>query len=261
MNLAYITDLSSLVHTWPEEPYLSRPVLSPKPLFTPDDAHRYATDPRVRPQNVTMVRNGRITGEPPSARSQSSTLVLDGLHQVHKPLRDLAKWLERTMDHPVTINAYRTPPGGKGFGKHWDTEPNMLVQTEGAKTWYLAPPVVPDPSTEKHRFSAVGLSTDERKRAEAQCRVYDLQAGQSLFIPRGWIHWGKAEEQESLHFTVAWHVHTWGWLLRRTLEESQGHPALRGALPPGFTASKQQGVLATEAVDRLRQWLASPDQL
>jgi ribosomal protein L16 Arg81 hydroxylase len=244
---------------WPAEPQLIRP-LTPGAVdfLTFDDVERY-TQPEHRPTSLAMVRDSRVTGEPPDADHPASTLVIDGLHTFHPPLRKLAENLERWFSHPVTINAYRTPPGSRGFAPHWDTEPNLLVQTAGRKLWHVAPPVIQEPSTERHRFATVGLTEEQRSALRPTARTFSLWEGESLFIPRGWVHWGETGERSSLHFTVAWHVRTWAWLLAQAAQQGAGHPALREALPPRFDGD--DAALRLALLKRLRLWAEDPGRV
>jgi JmjC domain len=54
-----------------------------------------------------------------------------------------------------------------------------------------------------------------------------LQAGDTLYLPRGWLHEAKTSETDSLHLTVGVNVYTWMDAFRAALDSCAGEVAFR----------------------------------
>ncbi|MGF1427118.1 cupin domain-containing protein [Kitasatospora sp. LaBMicrA B282] len=204
-------------------------------LFNRDDARRIIADPTLRSIELGHVRNGALVPDRPDADHPTATLVLNGLHLTWPPLRDATRQLAAELGHPITANVYSTPPGSTGYGPHWDTHHVLLAQVEGHKTWKLHPPIVQDP-LDAHRWTKVGFSGEQLKQIEADADTLTLTAGQVLYIPRGWVHFGHTTTEHSLHITFGVQLLTRHWLLGRLLQQATDDPKLRAALPPGLSA-------------------------
>ena len=254
-----VTDPHAFLKGWPDSPQVYEPDGADFPgLLSLADTAAIATDPDLRPGEVGMVHVGTITGQIPDAEHPASTLVLNGLHRTWPPLTTLCSRLESELGHPLTANAYRTPPSSQGYGPHWDTHHVLLAQVDGAKTWRLSNPVFTDP-LEQHRWTAIGFTDEQRQQAiHHPDLTVELLAGQVLFIPRGWVHWGSTDHRPSLHITLGVQVLTWHWVMEQLLRRGAEDGALRGALPPGLTIGLWP-TLAENAGQRMTDWLAGLD--
>ncbi|MEU6036080.1 cupin domain-containing protein [Actinomadura sp. NPDC047616] len=160
---------------------------------------------------------------------EGSTLLIQGLDEEHAPLIAFCRALTAEIGHPVQANAYLTPPRSRGFAHHWDGHSGFLIQTEGAKTWQIFEPAVPDPMTPG------SVRTGELPAdfgARTPFLEVELRAGDVLWLPRGWIHNGVTAGEWSLHVTVGVRQFTPHWLLGPLLRAASEEPALREALPP-----------------------------
>ena len=124
-----------------------------------------------------------------------ATIVLQALHVSWHPLAVFCRALEEALGHGVQANAYYTPRGSQGFAVHHDTHDVLILQVAGEKRWLLYDPLLELPL--KHqRYSAAlgehGEPTDDLV----------LRAGDSLYLPRGWLHQAETSETDSLHLTV-----------------------------------------------------------
>jgi len=186
-----------------------------------------------------------------------STLVLQGLHRTWPPVVDFATDLAAELGHPVQVNAYITPPESRGFAAHYDVHDVFVLQIAGHKRWYVHEPVVrnplPDQPWQQHRAAVAS------RAAEQPLIDVVLEPGDSLYLPRGYLHSADALGQISIHLTVGVHPVTRHRLVRQLIARAQDDPALRTSLPMGVDLGDSQ-VLAPElsaTVSALAAHLAS----
>ncbi|MFF3357372.1 JmjC domain-containing protein [Streptomyces sp. NPDC002917] len=225
-------------------------------MFSYEDLSKLVDGSHPRPVDMVMINGSTVTGNAPDVDHVSDTLVVNGLHTFWDPIVQFCGELESEMHHPMTANSYLTPPNSRGFLPHWDTEPNLLLQTEGAKRWYLCPPLVKFPSSKRQRFSTTGITPEQRKTIRDSSPIsMDLAAGETLFIPHGWIHWGETYDEPSLHVTLAWSVHTWASAIADMIsQQGLDSERLREPLPPRWS-NLDNGDMLREMTLRLESWL------
>jgi bifunctional lysine-specific demethylase and histidyl-hydroxylase NO66 len=155
-----------------------------------------------------------------AAVADGSTLVLQSLHRTWPPLQELCRALERATSHPCQTNAYLTPAGATGLGRHHDEHDVLVLQLEGVKRWAVD-----------------GLG-------ELQ-----LSPGDVLYLPARTPHRAVTQDGPSLHLTVGILPVTYRSVLRRTLAELDG----RGdePLPMGYARPEQAGRLEAGVADAL----------
>ncbi|MEV6367082.1 JmjC domain-containing protein [Micromonospora musae] len=187
------------------------------------------------------------------------TLLLMGLHRSWRPLTRFCRLLSAELGHPLYAHAFLTPPKSQGFAHHWDTEAVFIVQTVGQKTWELHEPYLADPLP-RHRWGRVPVPATARARfekGEPFLRVR-LAPGDVLWVPRGWIHNGYAEEGTSLHISVGVLQFTRHWLLEQLLDVAAGEPEFRTALPPALHDHSIDTAVG-DVAERFARWLADLD--
>ena len=62
----------------------------------------------------------------------------------------------------------------------------------------------------------------------------DLNPGDLLYLPRGFVHTTSTPDGFSLHVTLGMTVYTWVELLAEFAQSGKSDPGCRRALPPGF---------------------------
>jgi ribosomal protein L16 Arg81 hydroxylase len=186
-----------------------------------------------------------------------STLVLQGLHRTWPPLVDFATDLATELGHPVQVNAYITPPENRGFAAHYDVHDVFVLQVAGHKRWHVHEPVVrnplPDQPWQQHRAAVAS------RAAEQPLIDVVLEPGDSLYLPRGYLHSADALGEISIHLTVGIHPVTRHHLVQQLIARARDDPALRTSLPMGVDLGDSQ-VLAPElsaTVSALAAHLAS----
>jgi ribosomal protein L16 Arg81 hydroxylase len=186
----------------------------------------YASDLSWRPEPFTGVADvRRVLAE----FEGGATIVLQGLHHSWLPLARYCRLLEGFLGHPAQANAYFTPRGSQGLPVHHDTHEVLSLQVAGEKRWLVYEPALELPLKDQRYRSALGAPGEP---------VLDvtLRAGDTLYLPRGWLHQALTSDSDSLHITVGINVRTWLDEARAALDSAAGELELRrsvdGAEPP-----------------------------
>ncbi len=167
--------------------------------------------------------------------ADGSTIVLQALHRTWPPVIEFAQALGADLGHPVQVNAYITPPQSQGFSAHYDVHDVFILQLSGAKTWTVHRPVHRWPARDQP-WDHVKTAVEDRARQDPLLRV-DLQPGDCLYLPRGYLHSAVALGGVAAHLTMG--VHTWTQLditrslLDAALASLSATEAARAPLPLG----------------------------
>jgi len=150
--------------------------------------------------------------------------------------------LERALAHAVQTNAYYTPRGSQGFAVHHDTHDVFVLQVAGEKRWLVYQPLVELPLKDQRWSKALGEPGEP-------VHELTLRPGDTLYLPRGWLHEAETSDSDSLHLTVGISTYTWTDAVKAALADCADDIAFRRAVPPG-------GGGGEELLDRLRERLA-----
>jgi hypothetical protein len=179
----------------------------------------YAADLSWRPEPFTGVADvPRVL----AAFEDGATIVLQALHHSWLPLARYCRHLEAYLGHPAQANAYFTPRGSQGLPVHHDTHEVLSLQVAGEKRWLVYEPALELPLKSQRYRSALGAPGEP---------VLDvtLRAGDTLYLPRGWLHQALTSGTDSLHITVGVNVRTWLDEARAALEDGADDVELRRA--------------------------------
>ena len=161
---------------------------------------------------------------------QGATIILRSVEQWSGQLQRLRIEAEEFFGCECQINAYLTPPGQKSTPPHWDTHDLVVMQIAGRKTWRLYQGQKSLPLGEE-RFQI------ERDAVSATHDDVLLEAGDTLYLPRGVIHEPVAESY-SVHLSIGVNVIRWHDVLElalRLVAEQEGN-ALRTSIGPAGTS-------------------------
>jgi hypothetical protein len=174
-----------------------------------------------------------------------ATVVLQGLHLMRQPLAAYCRELESRLGHPVQANAYLTPRRSQGLPVHHDTHDVFVLQVAGTKRWLVYDPVLELPLRDQRYTPELGPPGPT---------VLDvvLEAGDTLYLPRGWLHEALTSEDDSLHLTIGVNVVTWLEAFRAALERCTDEVAFRRSVP-------DDGAGGEELLDLLAARLAPED--
>ena len=178
-----------------------------------------------------------------------ATIVLQALHVNWHPLAVFCRLLEDALGHGVQANAYYTPSGSQGFGVHHDTHDVLVLQVAGEKRWTLYDPVLELPL--KHQRYARSLGEHGEPTDDLE-----LRAGDTLYLPRGWLHEAATSETDSLHLTIGITAYTWADAAKDALAACEGELEFRRSVARtggAGLAGLLDEALAPERVERRRR--------
>jgi Cupin superfamily protein len=208
------------------------------------DVSSYTTDLSWRPTPFTgTVDVERVLAE----FEDGATIVFQGLHLNWQPLAEFCRSLEAELGHPAQANAYFTPRSAQGLPVHHDTHDVFSLQVAGEKRWLVYEPAWRLP-LKNQRYKAETMG-------EPGAPVHDitLGPGDTLYLPRGWLHEAKTSETDSLHITVGVSVYTWIDAFRAAVEACAADVGFRRA-PDGEEADDLLERLAEQLrPDRVEQ--------
>ena len=176
----------------------------------------YTSDVSWRPPFTSTADVPRVLAE----WEAGATIVLQALHVHWHPLAVFCRLLEEALGHAVQANAYYTPRGSQGFAVHHDTHDVLVLQVAGEKRWLLYDPVLELPLKHQRYSPALG------EHGEPTDDIV-LRAGDTLYLPRGWLHEAEASVSDSLHLTLGIAAHTWLDAAKAALDASEDDLALR----------------------------------
>jgi lysine-specific demethylase/histidyl-hydroxylase NO66 len=181
------------------------------------DVSAYTTSIAWRPAPFSgTAAIGRVASE----WEAGATLVLQGLHHSWPALAEFCRVLEAELDHPAQANAYFTPRDAQGLPVHHDTHDVFSLQVAGEKRWFVYEPALELPlKDQKYR-------PEHGDPGEPELDVM-LKPGDTLYLPRGWLHEAATSSTDSLHITVGVNVYTWLDAFKAALARCKGEVAFR----------------------------------
>ncbi|WP_084197266.1 cupin domain-containing protein [Solimonas soli] len=194
-------------------------VLAPHPTWRDVDTLLHAVDPRT--PFVQLFQHGRVQDGSTyleedarsvfgrvslsrrrlyQALSGGATLVLNRLESFMPFAAHACQNLGERMGMPATANAYLSfshANGGEAtFGAHWDTHDVFVLQLLGRKRWRVYEPTWLLP------HSSQTSQGSRHRRPTVPVFECILEAGDLLYLPRGWWHEVEASDQTSFHLSV-----------------------------------------------------------
>jgi Cupin superfamily protein len=183
----------------------------------------YAADLSWRPVPLSgTIDVARVAAE----FERGATVVIQALHLHHAPLAHFARELEHELGEPVQVNAYYTPRAAQGLPVHHDTHDVFCLQVAGHKRWLVYEPALELPLKDQRYRRELGEPGDP---------VLDvtLSPGDTLYLPRGWLHEALTSDTDSLHLTVGVTAYTWLDALKAGLEDCRDDLAFRRSVSDG----------------------------
>ncbi|MFK0063315.1 JmjC domain-containing protein [Streptomyces werraensis] len=181
---------------------------------------------------------GRLDGERLRALYERGyTIRLGNLQRCMAAVGRLTRAIQQETGYSNYAHAFLTPAGQQGLRHHWDQQMAVIVQLAGVKRWELWAPVVDAPmrtfNDSGRVWRAEWVGEWERRGPD---QVVLLEPGQSLLVPRGWVHnplSPKDAGEDSVHLTFAIRERTPYWLAEQLLAEALKDPELRRVIRPG----------------------------
>ena len=178
-----------------------------------------------------------------------ATVALPAIHRSWKALGVLCDQLQTELDHPAHANVYITPGNAAGFTPHYDIHEVFVLQIAGKKRWSIYAPAIELP----HRSQ---IFIPQAYSGQAPIAEVELNAGDLLYLPRGFLHSTTTDNSYSAHVTIGITVYTWVDLLKEYAQTAIADKEQRRALAPGFASRADLMPMLREqliqALDRLR---------
>jgi ribosomal protein L16 Arg81 hydroxylase len=160
-----------------------------------------------------------------------ATVNLLFVQEQWEPLGLLCQTLSGELSARCHTNVYLTPSHERGLNAHYDTHDVFVAQVYGSKHWKLwdGGLRLPLRSQPSRRDQDLGELVAE----------FDLNPGDTLYLPRGTVHQAVSNDTASLHLTVGVQPVVWAEIVRRAVDRVvEGDLRYREALPMGFARDR-----------------------
>ena len=184
---------------------------------------------RLRSERYLTSAGSLRLGQLYEAYHEGYTIILNGLERFWHPLAQFCQSLKHFLNHRVAANMYLAPRQSVSLKAHYDTHDIFVLQTDGAKHWKVHERPLPTP--------LVGSEQPLLSETELPALLHDVQleAGDLMYLPRGFVHHASTADVFSLHVAVGVYPAQWVDLLIEALKAlSLEDERLRKALPVGF---------------------------
>jgi ribosomal protein L16 Arg81 hydroxylase len=128
--------------------------------------------------------------------------VVNGFEHYSPVALRLCAAVHRFCGAPTAGNAYLSIGGRGTFGRHWDTHDVFALQLIGRKRWQVFAATFPLPLG-MHRSETVLAACPPEPVLDCV-----LDAGDMLYVPRGWWHHVLPTEGPSLHLSIGTYAPT-----------------------------------------------------
>ncbi|MBA0053023.1 cupin [Streptomyces sp. AJS327] len=182
---------------------------------------------------------------------QGFTIRIGNLQRIMPFMAHASRTIQQETGYGNHVTAFLTPPGSQGLRHHWDQQMGVIVQLEGVKRWHLWRPPVEAPMREYNESWRVWkASYVEQWESAGPDLEIDLRPGESLLLPRGWVHnpHVPASDSPSVHLTFVLCERTPLWLAEQLIAGAIEDPDFRRVLLP----SQVTGTGLTNLVEETR---------
>ncbi|WP_328901987.1 cupin domain-containing protein [Streptomyces sp. NBC_00441] len=221
-----------------------------QPLYLPRSAGNFLPESPSRDEIVALLRGGtpHQTDGVTVWFLEGMTSGLPGVAELVDQAREWLEWRDVWCDVFATA-------GPSSIGSHYDGSDNFTIQLTGNKTWFLSGPEGIHPDDRRRRvLCEPGLGAASMPSTP---RAFEVRAGDVLYIPTNWIHWGVSDGDStsvSLVVNVATAFHA---LQEQALNELRRD--VRWSTPlvvgPGSSAERRsvlEKLVTTDVPERMR---------
>jgi ribosomal protein L16 Arg81 hydroxylase len=163
------------------------------------------------------------------------TVRMIGVEKYWPPLALLLASMQEVIAAKLGVNMFLTPARSQAFPFHFDSVDVFVIQLAGSKKWTIW-----EPTYERPMALAIaepyGAQISERDESKLTLREeVVLEAGDAMYMPRGFYHKAVAQDELSLHLTITIEPIYWLDFFRRSFElAALDDVELREELPPQF---------------------------
>lgn len=271
--------VEALVSAWPDEPRVYRrgngdldQVVSASMLrghietgCLPADEIAVIKAPHPSLNAKSFQANGRTD----AARlrklyGQGYTIRIGNLQRIMPAMARVSRAIQQETGYSNYVHAFLTPPGNQGLRHHWDQQMAVIAQLEGVKRWDLwRPPAEAEAPMREYNESwrTWQVTWVAAWEAAGPDMTVDLQPGESLLLPRGWVHSPRVTDAEhpSVHLTFAIRERTPLWLAEQLTAGVIHDPRFRAIIRPGNVTGPRLADQIRETRDALVRHLANLD--
>lgn len=155
--------------------------------------------------------------------NSGATFVIQAGQRYFNHLSHCCLQLSKKFNSPVQANLYITPNQSQGFNPHWDTHDVFVLQISGTKTWHLYG-FEKELPTKNQSF----VSKDYKKEP---LQTLQLNPGDFLYVPRGYVHDAMADDGISAHITIGILSFTWARFFNEVFPQLEELKTFREAVP------------------------------
>jgi bifunctional lysine-specific demethylase and histidyl-hydroxylase NO66 len=187
---------------WQTKPGIFRGACSHVGYLTLPEMVRLIERREISPDRIRLLSDGKLAKmaeAPPLDRrtlalmlGHGFTLNVSAVETALPAVRDLCTGLGRELGQIVTVNAYLTPPSSRALPGHFDGHDVIVLQLHGEKDWQVF-----------GRHADKPTAPQNVQPSGMPLLAASLRRGDSLYIPRGFVHSVATAAQPSLHFSVA----------------------------------------------------------
>ncbi|MFF5293032.1 JmjC domain-containing protein [Paractinoplanes globisporus] len=270
--------VSAMMTDWPIRPALHQPPADSRILsiVTAELINGYLDTGTAPAEQLIVIKDGAALhsrayttdgyldpGKIAKWRSRGYTVQLRNLHRWCPAVHAMCSAIQNETGYGCYATGFVTPAGGQGLHHHWDQNMGLVYQLAGRKTWQIWEPGVEEPHREQFASNtSPGSDVLERMTSMRPDFEFDLEPGQILVLPRGWMHnpHARGQAEESVHVTFVARERTGYWIAGKLAQAALTSTPLRRVIPPTSVVNPDAfaGQVA-EARDLLIEWLAIAD--
>ena len=243
-------DLSKIIHPLDKAEFLKSYLYRQPIVFTRDqpeyfadllsteDLRRYFERNDLNYPNIGVVKQGHIfkapdytyevnvAGNPANVIDsrkvfghfqEGATVYFSGMEYSIDSLRAFAHGLVSELQAPLGLTGFYTPANSQGFKKHFDDVDVFVMQLFGSKVWRVYGCPIPFPVV----TADIEVPPDDLRFE------IELHPGDSMYIPRGFVHEAAAANETSFHISASVSAFKWVDVIRHVLSQAKEVAAIR----------------------------------
>lgn len=173
------------------------------------------------------------------------SLVVNQAERYEPTVYDMCQVLADKFFHHVFAVAYLTPVNSYAVRLHNDDQDVFLLQVWGKKHW-----IIRDAAPRLITYTEEMLGKDEpvpAKYISEPIMSFDMEPGDILYMPRGFLHEATTSEEPSLHITITMPTsdYCWGVQCVKHLMQEVHSPSL----PPPLKTALRAKVIGPDRVE------------
>jgi len=188
-----------------------------------------------------------LVGPINAALRDGATLVVDSVERLHEPVYEFCLGLEQVFGVPLQADLYASWRDGPARELQWNDHEAIVLHLHGTKGWRVSNPTAFCPS----------IKAPPQKPVGAPAWAGDLEAGDLLYIPRGWWYADSSFGQPALYLVVTFKNPTGLDIMHRLVETLSMLDFMRMDIPRFSGASVRSSYLRLIQLEIVRA-MATP---